>query len=199
MVLNEKVITWEESKAISEQLATAMVPINEENLKVIASGSGLVAWYYSGEELGFGLSRVTEPQMIYVGRGGENVTRHFTNGKTYLSTIRRSLCALLFDKYSLQPKAGPQTLEDTLFTDKYYNFDLDEASDDRLTRWIASNICIAYVPLHQDKVEASLQGLINYNVPIFNLQNNPDNKYGAEIKIWRKKCSDIAATADAAE
>ena len=143
-----KAITWEESRKITEQLNTNLMSIDDNTLQLITSQPGVVAWYYGGDELGFGLAKDPTPKMIYVGRGGADVIRHFVDGRTAESTIRRSLVALLHNKYDLKPIASSDDASDA---NRFFNYAVDEASDERLTMWIKANIQIAFVPVKKDR------------------------------------------------
>lgn len=122
-------------------------------------------------------------------RQGKTRDGIFTPGRTGYSTIRRSLTALLWNRYDLVPIPRSQDESDL---ERFSNYAIDEASDEKLDQWMAENLQVALLPLPSEQVASTLAGLIAYNAPLLNLQNNPENKYGAEIKLYRKKCEEAA-------
>ncbi len=189
MSLMEGAITWEQSRQLTAKIMENLVPLTEEMKEKICNNHGIVAVAYQGSELGFGLWQAEEPKIIFVAEAGEDAKRHFYNGRTGYSTIRRSLAALLWNRYDLIPVPRSQDEEDTA---RFSNYALDGASDEKLSQWMAENLLAAFIPMDKPAVTGSVLGLIAYNTPLLNLQNNPENKYGAEIKLCRKKCEDSA-------
>jgi len=115
--------------------------------------------------------------------------RHFISGSTGTSTIRRSLAALLAPKLALV--SMPRTLDEE-DNDRYDNYMLDRESEDKLTEWMRANFSAAFYEVAEDQAEATLKAMVQYSVPMFNFQNNPENKYGAEIKKYRKRLAEEA-------
>ena len=189
VVLAEDVITWDESRQVTAELEKNLMDLNEESLAKTVVKPGIVAVYCEHNDLGFGLKHEDGMQMVFVDESGAAAERHFVNGKTGYSTLRRSLAALLRNKCDLV--AVPRS-NDEVDADRYENFALAELSDELLTDWMEKHLKIAVLPIEKEKVRRTVQGLINYNVPILNLQNNKENKYGAEIKRLRKQCAEQA-------
>ncbi len=186
MVVNDEIISWAESRTLTDEILDKFEPLDVKALAEIKTTTGVFALSYEGEELGFGLWNSKGPKIVFVAGAGSEALRHLESGRTGYSTLRRSLAALLCEKYNLLPI--PRTLDES-DADRFDNYALAAVSDDILTNWIQKNMKIAILPLAKEVVNATKQGLIDYNVPLFNLQNNPANNYGAEIKKWRKKCA----------
>jgi len=189
MALMEGAITWEESRRLTAQIMENLSPLNEEMKEKICNNEGIVAIAYQGSELGFGLWQTEAPKIIFVAEAGEDAKRHFYGGHTGYSTLRRSLTALLWTRYDLVPVPRSKSEEDMA---RFSNYALDEASDEKLSLWMKENLQATFIPMEKSAVFGSVLGLIAYNTPLLNLQNNPENKYGAEIKLCRKKCEDSA-------
>ncbi len=185
----EKTFSWDECKAITNYLLEHMANPDEENIAKMVSEPGICAMSYEGNELGFGLWSPQVKKIVYVGATRPSADRHFTDGQTGYSTLRRSLGALLQSKYDLKPIPRSQDESDN---DRFSNFAFDEEGEAKLTKWMKDNLKIAFWATPPEQAETLKFALIEYNVPIFNLQKNPENKYGAEIKMWRRKCSNMA-------
>ena len=194
MVLTDDVITWDESRQLTAKLDQGLIELNVENLAKIVQQVGVMAVYAHKNDLGFGLRNSDEIQMVFVDESGAAAERHFVNGKTGYSSLRRSLAALLRNKYDLE--AIPRS-DNKIDADRYDNFTLNDAGEKILTDWMREHLQIAVITVEKDKLRKTVQGLIDYNVPIFNLQNNKENKYGPEIKRLRKKCAQMAREWDA--
>ena len=189
----EENVTWQQSRAITEELLDRLLPITPENIAALDGREGVYVVTYEGRELGFGLWSGTNPKVIYVGISKPNSSRHFKSGNTGTSTLRRSLGALLQNQLELT--AVPRCF-DPLDNDRYNNYAFDSASEERLSAWMAENFQIAFLPVEEGQAQAIQLAMIDYNAPLFNFQNNPANKYGAEIKVYRKKCAEEAKLAD---
>lgn len=182
--MTEEKITWESSRAISQQLMSEAKPIGECSL----ADSSIYALVYAGDELG---SPWSEPraQIIYVGRGGEDSVRHFADD-TAVSTVRRSLAAMLAAKYQLEPIAGSDDPEDL---DRFSNYKLDAESEAKLTEWMNANLCVGILNVPAAEVDPTYFGLLDFNTPIFNFQDNPNNLYGSQVKTYRLQMAERAA------
>lgn len=189
MATNEGAITWEESRRLTTEILENLSALTDDKKEAICGQDGIVAVAYLGNELGFGLRQEETPKIIFVAAAGEDARRHFYAGRTGYSTIRRSLTALLWNRYDLVPIPRSQDESDL---ERFSNYAIDEASDEKLDQWMAENLQVALLPLPSEQVASTLAGLIAYNAPLLNLQNNPENKYGAEIKLYRKKCEEAA-------
>lgn len=182
--------TWEQCKAVTEELLSRQETLHDESLHSLDQGSGVYMLTYSGTELGGRVFNAADtPQILFIGASKPTSSRHFKDGTTGNSTIRRSLAALLASRLDLMPVPRSQDASDN---DRYDNYMLAPECEVRLTAWMQENIKAAYIAVDQDKVEAMQKALIDYNVPMLNFQHNPANKYGAEIKIARKKLATAA-------
>ena len=103
--------------------------------------------------------------------------------------MRRSLGALLESKLDLKPVPRSSDPNDG---DRYTNYAFDGESEEKLTDWMRANFRVAFLEAEKEKISALQKAMIGYNIPCFNFQNNPNNKYGAEIKVYRKKCAEEA-------
>lgn len=182
----EDAINWEYCKAATEELLGRLLPLTDEVLPSLDGENGIYVVAYEGGELGFGLWAGQGPKIVYVGVSKANSSRHFISGNTGTSTMRRSLAALLESKLDLIPV--PRS-KDEADGDRYNNYALLPESEDRLTDWMRENFRVAFLKFDPARAEELSKMMIDYNVPIFNFQNNPNNKYGAEIKLYRKKCA----------
>lgn len=189
----EENVTWQQSRAMTEELLGRLLPITPETIADLDGREGVYVVAYEGRELGFGLWSGANPKVIYVGISKPNSSRHFESGNTGTSTLRRSLGALL--QHQLELSAIPRC-QDPLDNDRYSNYSFDQDSEERLSDWMAKNFQIAFLPVEEGKAQAVRLAMIDYNAPLFNFQNNPANKYGAEIKVYRKKCAEEARLAD---
>ena len=177
-------ITWEHCRAVTEDLLGRLEELNDDFITGLNRGNGIYIVAYAGRELGGGsLWGEQKPRVVYIGISKPNSSRHFCSGSTGISTIRRSLAALLASQLELVPIPRSADEEDN---DRYDNYMLDTQSEDKLTAWMRGNFSACFYEVAQDRVEAMQQAMIQYSVPMFNFQNNPENKYGAEIKKYRK-------------
>ena len=184
-----KTFSWDECRNITAYLLEHMSAPDEKTMRQMIAEPGICAMSYEGDELGFGLWNKPRERIVYIGATRESADRHFADGMTGYSTLRRSLGALLQSKYHLKPVARSADENDT---DRFSNFAFDAESEAKLSQWMKDNLRIAFWAAPPEDAEALKFALIEYNVPIFNLQKNPENKYGAEIKMWRRKCTNLA-------
>lgn len=183
-------ITWEHCRAVTEELLGRLEELNDDYVDSLNSSNGIYIVAYAGTELGGGsLWGEQKPRVVYIGQCKPNSSRHFISGNTGASTIRRSLAALLANKLALVPIPRSTDEDDN---DRYDNYMLDPESEDKLTDWMRANFSAAFHEVAEDIVEATLKAMVQYSVPMFNFQNNPENKYGAEIKKYRKRLAEEA-------
>lgn len=185
-------ITWEERKKISETLINEAKDFSDELLINFGKTSGIYVLIYCGNELGGTLWHEPTPQIIYVGHNSTDSNRHWLNN-TGISTVRRSLAAMLNPFLHLQPIANSPDPEDK---DRFTNYKLTPESEENLTAWMNKNIKISFLDLPTDKVENYYLSLIDYNAPMFNFQNNPRNSFGSQIKAYRLQMAEKAAQND---
>lgn len=189
---SEEIITWEESRVISEDLIAAAKDFDDSVYKDFSQKQGLYCLCYFGHELGSSLWGDPEPPIIYIGRCGADSTRHWHND-TGVSTVRRSLAAMLANSLNLKPIPGS---EDPTDNDRYTNYRLTEDSEIRLTEWMKAHIKVAFWELKQDRITPYYQALIKYNTPKLNFQDNPNNTFGQQIKTYRKILAQMAVKYD---
>ena len=183
-------ITWEQCRAVTEELLGRLEELNDDFIAGLNRGSGIYIVAYAGTELGGGsLWGEQKPRVVYIGKSKPNSSRHFQSGSTGTSTIRRSLAALLANKLTLV--SVPRSMDER-DNDRYDNYMLDSESEDKLTQWMRCNFTAAFHEVADDKAEITQTAMIQYSVPMFNFQNNPENKYGAEIKKYRKRLAEKA-------
>lgn len=182
-------IAWEERQALTEQLLATAQTFDDAASAALMEKQGLYALIYTGKELGGNLWAEPKPQIVYVGRNGEDSCRHW-QGDTAVSTVRRSLSAMLHSAYELEPVAKSDAPEDD---DRFSNYRLEAESEEKLTDWMKQNIRIAFLEMPAEKVEATYLGLLDYNTPMFNFQNNPNNTFGHQVKAYRAQMAELAA------
>lgn len=186
-------VTWEQCRAATEELMDRLTALDDDFIAGLDKGSGMYVVAYAGTELGGSLWGADKPKIVYIGKNDQDSSRHFTSGNTGNSTLRRSLAALLATKLNLRPI--PRSADES-DNDRYDNYMLDVQSEDKLTEWMRGNFTVAFLDVADDKAEAMLKAMIQYSVPMFNFQNNPENKYGAEIKVYRKRLAEEARQKD---
>jgi len=182
-------VTWEQCQAATEELLGRLEVLNENTIGGLDRGKGLYVVAYTGTELVGSLWGSDKPRIVYIGESKEDSSRHFISGHTGTSTVRRSLAALLAPKLELKPM--PRSTDES-DNDRYDNYMLDNESEDKLTQWMRDKFTVAFLEVAEDILEAMLIAMIQYSVPMFNFQNNPENKYGAEIKVCRKRLAEEA-------
>ncbi len=185
-------ITWEQSRAISDELIAKAKTFDEVAFLEFMQKKGLYFLCYSGSELSINLFGEIESPIIYIGRIGNDSIRHWRND-TGISTVRRSLAALLAPSLALiaVPRSGEPRDED-----RYTNYALNEQSEEELTKWIKENIQIVTWELSEEEIPKYYQALMNFNTPKFNFQDNPNNTFGQQIKSYRKKLTEMAMAYD---
>ena len=191
----EENITWEFCKAATEEMLGRLLHLTDEVIHELDVKHGVYLVTCEGPELSFGMRNTEAPQVIFVGLDKENSSRHFTSGFTGTSTMRRSLAALL--QNALQLKAIPRSTDEE-DTDRYSNYTLDEESEAKLTQWMKDHFKLAFYEYDQEQAEKLHIAMLDYNIPMLNFQNNPNNKYGSEIKKYRKECANQARLNEAA-
>ena len=183
-------LSWEGAKQVTKAMLTNLKPLTPEVIDSLDAQDGIYIVTYDGSALGFGLMNQEEEKIVYVGVSKFNSSRHFKSGTTGTSTLRRSLGALLSARLELLPIPRSNDPEDA---DRFDNYAFESQSEDNLTDWMVNNFKVSYLKLDKENIQPFYLGLIAYNVPIFNFQNNPDNKYGAQIKDARRKMAAEAA------
>ena len=184
-----EMIAWEERQALTEQLLATAQAFDDATYTALTEKKGLYALIYSGKELGGKLWDEPKAQIVYIGRNGEDSCCHWQDD-TAVSTVRRSLSAMLHGAYELVaiPKSPDPNDED-----RFANYRLDAESEVKLTAWMKENLQIAFLELSDEQLDACYLGLIDYNAPMFNFQNNPNNSFGSQIKAYRAQMAEMAA------
>ena len=157
--------------------------------------SAIYAIAFNGENFPFDfeIEKITKGDIIYIGKTQSGLQKrivktHFNDGRTALSTLRRSLGAVLKDHLHLKPT--PRSLIDGRIRD--YKFILE--SEKVLTEWMVNNLSISFVPFSRGKrmlkeVESEIIYILN---PVLNLNHNSENKSKSIIRELREKCRLIA-------
>lgn len=182
-------IKWEDAQAKSEALIAAALPFDAQSEEDFSGRDGLYALVYCGNQLGGNLWEEPSPRIVYVGHTGHDSLRHWRND-TGVSTVRRSLAAMLANALSLQAVPRSSDPEDE---DRFSNYKLAESSELVLTAWMKEHLRIAFFDPEENEREAWYQALLDYNTPMFVFQNNPHNSYGAQIKLYRNQLAEQAA------
>jgi len=185
----EEQITWEQRKAMSEQLVKEAVVVDEQAYARFGAETGLYVICYTGHELGGNIWDDPEPTIVYVAHNSADSHRHWDDN-TGVSTVRRSLAAMLAPKLALVPVPNSANPDDK---DRFTNYKLDRASEAMLSRWMRDRLRVAFLPLPYDQVEPWYLALIAYNTPVFNFQHNPHNSFGRQIKAYRLQMAEQAA------
>ncbi|MCL1816709.1 MAG: hypothetical protein FWG43_03805 [Clostridiales bacterium] len=183
-------ITWEYCRTVTEELLSRLEELNDDYINGLNRGNGIYIVTYTGKELGGGsLWGEQKPRVVYIGKSKPDSSRHFISGSTGTSTIRRSLAALLSPQLGLIPI--PRS-SDEADNDRFDNYMLNPESEDKLTKWMRGKFTAAFYEIPENLADATLKAMVQYNVPMFNFQNNPENKYGAEIKKYRRRLAEEA-------
>ena len=185
-------ISWQQAKEITNELLVRLLPMTDKTISALDAQNGIYVISYEGRDLGLSLFAKDTSRIVYVGISKENSSRHFISGNTGTSTMRRSLAALMQTKLELVPV--PRSLDEK-DADRYNNFALDPASEEKLTEWMRANFKCAFY--QTDQVEATEAALVDYAAPLLNFQHNPGNKYGAQLKKYRKQCAEVAKSNEA--
>lgn len=185
----EEQVTWEQRQAMSQQLLAAAEPMDEQLYASFGKRPGVYVITYTGHELGGSIWEEPKPTIVYVGHNGTDSYRHWDDN-TGISTVRRSLAAMLSLKLDLIPIANT---DDPEGKDRYTNYRLNEESEAKLSAWMHENLRVAFLDLPKEQVEPWYLALIDYNIPMFNFQNNPRNDFGRQIKNYRLQMAELAA------
>lgn len=130
--------------------------------------------------------------IVYIGKsanlGQREFDTHFADGGTGVSTLRRSLGALLREELNLAA-AAPIAAESAPNA-KHFGF--DTAGEKRLTAWMIENLEVGFCPAAPERIEEIEKDLIAELEPVFNL-TGWDHPNRGEIERLRKVCADEAA------
>lgn len=182
-------VSWEDAKAKSGELIAGALPFDAQSEEDFQRKDGLYVLVYCGTQLGGSLWEDPSPRIVYVGHTGNDSLRHWRND-TGISTVRRSLAAMLATALNLQAVPRSNDPEDE---DRFANYKLDESSELVLTAWMREHLRIGFFDPAAGEREAWYQALLDYNAPMFVFQNNPQNSYGAQIKLYRMQLAEQAA------
>ena len=175
----------EDAKAAIVALAASRAAIDR---LAAPSASGVYAIYLRTPGL---LAPFTEGDggLIYVGLSTDLAARefeqHFASGSTGVSTLRRSLGAVLKEKLEL--RAIPRSAGASESNVRNYSFAGD--GNEQLTKWMRDHLEVGvYASPRFKELEDELVPRLS---PLLNLTKWP-NPHRAEIKRLRKACADEA-------
>ena len=178
-------------KGIHRRLVASRAALNAMS---VPARSGVYAIFLRAEAQ-FPIEMTTADRIIYVGSSIDLATReysnHFSSTGTGFSTLRRSVGALLKEKLSLSaiPRGSGGT------ESNYTNYRFEAAGEDRLTKWMETNLEVSVCPVDGD-LESVEQTLITALEPVLCLKGW-ENPYAKSIKASRKTCADEARKARA--
>ena len=185
----EEQITWEQKKDMTERLIKAALPVDDQAYTRFGAETGLYIICYTGHELGGSIWEEPQPAIVYVAHNSADSHRHWDDD-TGVSTVRRSLAAMLAPKLALVPVPNSANPDDN---DRFTNYKLDAASERSLSGWMRDQLRVAFLPLPNHQVEPWYLALIDFNAPMFNFQHNPRNSFGRQIKVYRLQMAEQAA------
>ena len=184
MIENVNVL-WDVCRQMTDNLkanATKLADISRAELENISSQPGIYAAFYNGRQLGLGLGKTGDLEIIFMGENSR-FTRDMVDSNTANSGIRRSLAAML--AVFLELKARPGS-DDVNNLDRFDNYGLIAVSEEKLSAWMNVNIYIGHIAVPEEDVEKYIQAMVDCNAPVFNLRNNKGNQFGSEVKHYRK-------------
>lgn len=191
MIEKENVL-WQVAQQMMANLqanTTKLADVSAEKMQEFAAGNGVFAVFYGGRELGLGIGKDVQADMLYVDTASQ-ILRHLHAENTGDTGLRRSLAALLAVKYDLQAKPRSNDADDV---DRYDNYALTEESEAKLTEWMKENLSVGMVTAPADSEDQLISAMIAGAAPVLNLTNNNNNQYGAEVKRCRKQLAAAAA------
>jgi hypothetical protein len=169
-------------------------PVSIENLSY-NTDSGVYAIHFYGREfpLQYAVEYVKIRPIIYIGKtessfSSRDFKTHFANGRTGVSTLRRSLGALLLVELNLKPipRGSGRTEMD------FRNYKFVDDGEERLTAWMKSNLQLSVYPLNQERIAKIENKLIKLAVPVLNLKDNYGNLFYRTIEEKRNNCVQLA-------
>ncbi len=184
MIENVNVL-WDVCQQMTNNLranAKRLGEMSEEELDTITNESGIYAAFYNGRQLGLGLGKSNELEIVFMGEN-DRFRRDMIEENTGNSGIRRSLAAML--SMLLELKAKPAS-EDPADLDRFDNYALIKVSEEKLSDWMKKNLYIGHIAVPAADVEKYIQAMVDCNAPVFNLRNNKGNQFGSEVKHYRK-------------
>ena len=181
-------VSWDEAKAASLRLLETAEPFSDSVYNRFGRSPGVYVFVYSGTPLGGSLWDEPRPAIVYLGPNGEDSRRHWQDD-TGVSTVRRSLAALLAGDLPLTAVANPEAQGE----DRFLNYALAPESERRLTAWMKENLRLAFWDTEAGAVEDWYRALLEYNTPLLVLRNNPHNSAGPQIKLYRSRLAEQAA------
>lgn len=185
-------VPWEETAAACERLLAEARPFDDSTSSRFQEAGGIYVLTYAGSQLGGSLWQEPQARIIYLGHTSVDSLRHWQND-TGVSTVRRSLAAMLSNVLGLQPL--PRT-SDPADEDRFANYRLDEAGELLLTAWMKENLRLAFLPDRENE-DMWYRSILDYANPMLVFTNNPNNSYGPQIKLYRLRMSEAAVQSGA--
>lgn len=190
MIENANVI-WDVCNQMADNLKTnskKLGELTEADCKSYAEVPGIYAVLYNGRQLGLGLGKDDNPEIVFIG-GSDRFTRDMVEENTGNSGIRRSLAAML--SVALELKSMPGT-KDTKELDRFDNYALIKVSEEKLSQWMKENLYIGHIAVPEADIEKYIQAMVDCKAPVFNLRNNKGNQFVSEVKHYRKLLTEQA-------
>lgn len=190
MIENVNVI-WDVCNQMSDNLkanAKKLGNLSEADCKSYAETPGIYAVLYNGRQLGLGLGKSNDLEIVFIG-GSDRFTRDMIENNTANSGIRRSLAAML--SMALELKSMPGT-PDVNELDRFDNYALIKVSEEKLSVWMKENLYIGHIAVPEVDVEKYIQAMVDCQAPVFNLRNNKGNQFVSEVKHYRKLLTEQA-------
>ena len=184
MIENVSVL-WDVCRQMTDNLkanAKKLGDISQAELDAISSQPGIYAAFYNGRQLGLGLGKTGDLEIVFMG-DNHRFNRDMVECNTGNSGIRRSLAAMLSILLELKAKPGS---DDAADLDRFDNYALIKVSEEKLSVWMKENLYIGHVAVPEADVEKYIQAMVDCNAPVFNLRNNKGNQFGSEVKHYRK-------------
>jgi len=173
---------------VLEKLKRTKVSIDARCFKEIA---GIYALFL---KKGSKLKEYSVPDngLIYIGSTGnlaERVETHFKSDNAGLSTVRRTIGAIMKEDWCLKPIPRSPGLSKT----NCENYKFTKPGERRITKWMKRNLKIGCYKIdrHVTDYKKVEKEMLIYLRPILNLRGC-DSPYRKEIMQLRKKCSEEA-------
>lgn len=183
------------TKSIIEELVSQRRPYSHTG--AFSSEPGIYALFFVGKEFPLAGCYPKEGEIIYIGKtessqASRDRDTHFASGKTGSSTLRRSFGAMLRKEMNLKPiPRGQADIE----KNRTSHFKFDGPSEEKLTKWMRSNLGLSFYPYNRSKSEIDEleTELIQELTPILNIdRKNAANPFKPVIQLLRKETGLIA-------
>ena len=183
------------TEKIIKQLISTAKPFKEINN--FFDQPELYALFYYGDSFPLQDYKHSRNEIIYIGKTlksqkSRDADTHFKTGKTGSSTIRKTFGCLLHEQFNLIPIPRSQSDIDKK---RYAHFKFDNQSEEKLTKWMETNLGLAFYPCPKSAAEIDVLEtlLINELIPILNIdRKNISNQYYSHIRSLRKQMGELA-------